>query len=257
MPTYLLTWNPHQHPNVPDLGGLRPGSRWVWSCGRRRFMPRGSRVFLLRQGVEPKGIVASGRTTSAVYQDEHWDPEKARSGRKANHVEVRFDVVKASPPNLLPRAILADGILGKVHWDTPSSGIEIPAEAARVLERLWAGDGHRKRAAVDVAAVEGTLTEARHYTRKRDRRLRALALERARGICEACEREYGVLLDGLGHRVLQVHHRRQLGATDAPRITSLKDLAVVCANCHALIHADPRHAIKVPSLRRRLRRDAA
>lgn len=62
------------------------------------------------------------------------------------------------------------------------------------------------------------------------------------------------MLNRDGVHVLQVHHRRQLAASKAPRVTSLKDLAVVCANCHALIHMDPKRALKVETLRSRLQR---
>jgi 5-methylcytosine-specific restriction protein A len=250
--TYLLTWNPHQHPTVRDLRKSRPDSRLAWSCANTRSIPVGSRVFLLRQGVEPKGIVASGYTISAVYQDEHWDSTKARSGKKADDVDIQFDVIRTDIP--LPREDLNRGALKGVYWDTPRSGIKIPPKAAQDLERLWRGSGDHRRAAAEPTAFEGILTEAKRYTRKRDRKLRELALEQAKGICEACEQDYGALLGGLGLRVLQVHHRQQLRAMDAPRITSLKDLAVVCVNCHALIHADPKRAMPVQYLRCRLGR---
>ena len=73
------------------------------------------------------------------------------------------------------------------------------------------------------------------YVRGRSRQLRDLALENADGVCCVCDVDYSKVLDGNGVRVLQVHHRKQLAASDAPRLTSLKDLAVVCANCHLLV----------------------
>jgi predicted HNH restriction endonuclease len=54
--------------------------------------------------------------------------------------------------------------------------------------------------------------------------------------------------------VLQVHHRKQLASNDSPRLTKLRDLAVLCANCHMLVHMDPYKAIAVEKLRKMLAR---
>jgi hypothetical protein len=91
-----------------------------------------------------------------------------------------------------------------------------------------------KHSAIHIAEesdIEGTKTETRRITSKRSRRLRDLALQAASGVCSVCERDYSKVLDGRGVRVLQVHHRRQLASLDAPTLTKLEDLAVVCSNC--------------------------
>ncbi len=64
------------------------------------------------------------------------------------------------------------------------------------------------------------------------------------------------MLDGLGQRVLQVHHKHQLALLDEPKVNGIDDLAVVCANCHQLIHADMARAMPVEELRKRLNQDA-
>lgn len=102
-------------------------------------------------------------------------------------------------------------------------------------------------------ATEGLVTEVRQLRRSRDPRLRASALFASRSVCEVCGRDFGKLLGGRGERVLQVHHKRQLASTTMPRRTSVADLAVVCANCHLLIHEDPRRARKVGALAHEVR----
>jgi hypothetical protein len=101
----------------------------------------------------------------------------------------------------------------------------------------------------ELSDLEGTQTEMKLMVRGRSRRLRNAALERSGGICAACERDFSKLLAGRGVRVLQVHHRKQLSATDRPITTSLKDLAVLCSNCHLLIHLDPKRAFSVADLK--------
>jgi len=112
--------------------------------------------------------------------------------------------------------------------------------------------GQRYRPIADPAVFEGVKTETVVYSRGRNRALRDRALELAKNICEACQIDFGKLLGGKGVRVLQVHHRKQLGSTDQPRLTRVKDLAVLCANCHALVHTDPKRALAVSVLGRML-----
>lgn len=119
-------------------------------------------------------------------------------------------------------------------------------------------DSEAMNAVENVQAIEGIARETTITTRSRSEPLRRAALKRAAGICEACGTNYSELAGGLGLRVLQVHHRRQLALAEAPVTNDLDDLAVVCANCHFMIHADTLHAMPVEELRDRLRgRDAS
>jgi hypothetical protein len=113
------------------------------------------------------------------------------------------------------------------------------------------------RCFADAADLEGTKTEALQLRTKRSRKLRDLALQAANNICCVCRRDYSKVLAGRGVRVLQVHHRQQLSARKAPAITKLSNLAVVCANCHLLLHLDPRKALRVEELREMLEADGS
>jgi 5-methylcytosine-specific restriction protein A len=65
MSTYLLTWSPKKWP-WEDLsrriGEIARQGFCVsdWSCGNNKSIARGDRLFLLRQGEEPRGIVGAG-----------------------------------------------------------------------------------------------------------------------------------------------------------------------------------------------------
>ena len=65
MATYLFAWNPRLWP-WPELGRLRVQCRrrgfvqFEWSSGRTRRIEPGSRAFMIRLGVPPKGIVGAG-----------------------------------------------------------------------------------------------------------------------------------------------------------------------------------------------------
>ncbi len=107
----------------------------------------------------------------------------------------------------------------------------------------------RLEAASPHEAMEGLTHEATVLTRGRNGALRKAALSNAKGTCEVCEVVFSKLLGGLGARVLHVHHRHQLALRNIPSVTRLADLAVVCANCHALIHIDAKQALPVEQLR--------
>jgi hypothetical protein len=102
---------------------------------------------------------------------------------------------------------------------------------------------------VSPSIIEGIAREAKVVTRSRSRKLRRSAMDRSKGVCEACGTDFSKLFDGKGVGVLQVHHREQLALQELPRLTSSEELAVVCANCHAMIHSDPLRAMPVEALR--------
>ena len=138
--TYLLAWNPKNFAwdrldteilEVAEKGGA---SSW-WSTGSVRHVPVGSRVFLIRLGVDPRGIVGSGYTTGEVEDQEHWQPERRAAGDRMNRVPIRFDVLVRLP--LIRRAELEGKQFAGYKWDTQMSGVRIPPEVAQELELLW------------------------------------------------------------------------------------------------------------------------
>lgn len=121
--TYLLTWNPQKYSwdgledaiHEIEATGTYSGS---WSTGKRKNVQIGDRLFLIRLGEEPKGIVASGKATSEVYEKE-----------KTLYVDVDFDVIlDPEKDQILPLSLL------KSH---PSPGTAISDEEANELENAW------------------------------------------------------------------------------------------------------------------------
>lgn len=92
------------------------------------------------------------------------------------------------------------------------------------------------------SAVEGAKRLKVHLARERDPRLAESKKQQVfnsegRLVCEVCafdfERRYGER----GRGVCEVHHRTPLSARpDDGSITGLDDLAIVCANCHLMLH---------------------
>jgi hypothetical protein len=108
-----------------------------------------------------------------------------------------------------------------------------------------------------MSAVEAIGYEAKVMRHSRNKPLRDKVLKAANGVCEACTKDYSKVLDGKGMRVLHVHHRFQLAFQKGFVVTSEADLAVVCANCHSLLHIDPKKVMPVETLLNLLRKDTA
>lgn len=89
---------------------------------------------------------------------------------------------------------------------------------------------------VDTPESEGTRRISQCRDRSKKNRLRKL--DHAKGTCEGCGQNYRVGFGTRGDRALEVHHLKPLGQSPGAVRTSLSDLAVLCATCHRLLHAD-------------------
>lgn len=74
---------------------------------------------------------------------------------------------------------------------------------------------------------------------------RSPALRRAKladsdGTCEVCSENYPKLFPTRGNTAVDVHHIEPLSGRLEVGSTSTDDLAVLCATCHRLLHADPK-----------------
>ena len=91
----------------------------------------------------------------------------------------------------------------------------------------------------DYEAAEGNPILQRHLRRERDltlvrRKRSAVLAATGRLACEACQFDFQKCFPGLGAGFCEVHHTRALAQGE--RITKLGDLAILCSNCHRMIH---------------------
>ncbi len=95
----------------------------------------------------------------------------------------------------------------------------------------------------EVSGLEGAISVSMRFHYERDRELRdkkiaAVLASTKRLCCEVLgcgfdfEQRYGELGRGFAH----VHHVEQLSDRGGAKETKLSELAIVCANCHAMIH---------------------
>lgn len=141
--------------------------------------------------------------------------------------------------NRLDRSVLRDFL------DNPAV---MQAQAAAIKAMLVAWDNDRSELPdLDTAllgAEEGGLLLRAHLKRERDPRLKAKkladAMRHGREIaCEACGFDFHRVYGDRGQGYIECHHRTPLGVSGKVT-TRLADLALICSNCHRMIHRTKR-----------------
>lgn len=140
MPAYLLVWNPElfSFPSLEEKAAeiVKMGSvTFGWSSGNRKSLQQDARVFLLRVGPEPRGLVGVGEVAGAVEKLAHWDRTKSAEGAKSNIVPVRWTALSREPLVALPT--LKEHIGDESIWSNRGGAAEIPPDYVQRLDRLW------------------------------------------------------------------------------------------------------------------------
>jgi 5-methylcytosine-specific restriction enzyme A len=178
--------------------------------------------------------------TSVIFRPDQRGPDfrnPAGVARKTADIATRHPNYTGTPTNggRLDREVLAD------FMARPD---EMRLCAAAIRDALQRGElPPLTRSDVDVDAVaaeEGGVLLRQHLHRERDARLRSqklAAVLRVGGViaCEVCgfdfERAYGER----GRGYIECHHRTPLFSSGSTK-TRLRDLALICSNCHRMIH---------------------
>lgn len=163
MATYLFAWNPKlwPWPELPRLRARAARRGFVdveWSSGRTRTIEPGSRAFMIRLGIAPKGIIGDGVTITAPREGVHWREEKAALGARTNFIDLRLARLYETP--LITFEELARPPFSRYRWGIRQSGAYLPEPLADALEALW-----------DVRVAEAQ--ELAHKRRPRAKRARS------------------------------------------------------------------------------------
>lgn len=95
--------------------------------------------------------------------------------------------------------------------------------------------------AEEISAREGAVSTRQHLHRERDRTIiaakrRQVLSATGRLACSVCSFDFQQFYGDLGSEFCEVHHLRSLADADGEVQTRLEDLAVVCSNCHRMLH---------------------
>lgn len=141
MSTHLFAFNPRlwSWPSLDD--DIRTLARrghfdTEWSCGRFRAIEPGSRAFLVRLGVPPKGLFGAGVVMTAPAEREHWLERKRDAGVPSRSVMLRLDRLYTAP--LITFDELEVPPWRRFRWGIRASGTRLPSALADALEPWWA-----------------------------------------------------------------------------------------------------------------------
>lgn len=104
-------------------------------------------------------------------------------------------------------------------------------------------------------ALEGKEFLAQHLRRERSPKLveakkRGVLRTSGQLACEVCEFDFQRAYGSHGAGYIECHHTNPLALRDGESPTRLEDLALVCANCHRMLHCLP--LLSIDGLRRQL-----
>lgn len=108
---------------------------------------------------------------------------------------------------------------------------------------------------MDNFTVEGRKKLRQHLIAERNstlvRHKKAAVLdETGHLVCEVCRFDFAKMYGSLGYNFAEAHHTIPIAGFKRARRVSLKELAIVCSNCHRMLHrGDP--VLTLPELRKR------
>ena len=249
MNTYLFLWNPkkwtwttlEQDIEQVDLTG-RCSQRW--SCGNTKSIQPGDRIFLLKVGTEPKGIIAAGFATSKPFYEKHWSGEN----KDTLYIDVDFEVLlNPDQEPILTVDILKTGNLAQQNWRPMASGISVRPELVDELEAVWFDFlttqkiRHNPFIPTDNNSqktyTEGTPNQISVTKYERNPFARKKCLEHFGYACVVCDFNFEKTYGQVGKGFIHVHHLTQVATVGQTyEIDPIKDLRPVCPNCHSIIH---------------------
>jgi 5-methylcytosine-specific restriction enzyme A len=240
----LLTWNPKAWAwtslREDAVRSHAVGGHFArWSCGNTKDIRVGARAFVMRLGLEPKGLVASGIVTMSPHKGRHWDNEKDSQGQLALYVGLAFDHIADGPPPISFAEL--KGVAPDFNWTPQASGHRIPWAIAREIERRWAQKTSLGCSMypdeMEAPLVEGAAVQAWVNRIERDPLARRRCIEHYGAICAACGLSFGEIYGALADGYIHVHHLTPIASVDGEReVDPIQDLRPLCPNCHAVAH---------------------
>jgi 5-methylcytosine-specific restriction protein A len=119
---------------------------------------------------------------------------------------------------------------------------QIAALAAEIRKALTIHLNMPDETDLGAEASEGRILTVIHHRRERSAKLgemkkRAVLARNGRLECEACGFSFGLIYGERGADFIECHHTVPLSELAEGGKTRLEDLALVCSNCHRMIHS--------------------
>jgi 5-methylcytosine-specific restriction protein A len=173
----------------------------------------------------------------------------AEKFRNPNGVGLKLNNFKALDPNYPGKGMARGSKLDKEIFKEFINKREELSELAGKIKRAVSDESLNLKLyhipdeeEADLPMVrEGKVIYRLHKLRERDpkinQRKKEVELKKnGKLVCEVCGFDFQATYGELGKGFIECHHRKPLADLDAEAITRLEDLALVCANCHRMLH---------------------
>ncbi|MEQ1637815.1 MAG: HNH endonuclease [Methylococcales bacterium] len=239
MSAFLYIWNPNKW-NWSDLQDaiyrVNNNEQYDsgWSCGNTKRIKIGDIFFLMRLGLEPKGIIGCGYVLSNPEIGDPWDDQK----KSAIYTDILFKALSEEP-------IFSLSYLQNNHptfsWTPQSSGISIPNQIAEELFLLIQNNLKFSFQPLEEQSIkeyaEGRPKIVTNKTYDRSSAARQDCIEYYGYSCRVCGFNFEEKYGAFGMQYIEVHHLKQMSdINNEYSINPIRDLRPVCANCHRMLH---------------------
>jgi hypothetical protein len=251
--TFILQGNPKKF-DIDDYLGRYTQIYWRAPV-LRNAMQIGDKVVIWRAGPEA-GAIAVGRIIERPTEKENiknpdalgddlWRAEV--DNPSVVKVGIAIDDVRLTVESgmITRNALMNDSVLmnNRIITNPQGTVFRLSAEEDSQFFKLWGNPYVVSTNFDDQTAIEGRLQLHQHYSRERSRYL--IKKKREEYIsnhgqlrCEICSLSEGdnYPID-FGAPFIEVHHIVPLSSVSGQVRTGLKDLLLLCANCHRTIHS--------------------
>ena len=88
----------------------------------------------------------------------------------------------------------------------------------------------------DFPGIENRQLVTTHILRERRSHIATLRKQKDNYVCSICGLKFMDKYGPMGSNFAEAHHKVPLSSSDKVRLTKIKDLITVCANCHRMLH---------------------
>ncbi len=249
MENYLLAWNPARWvwPELNDkLNNFKNELNVFqqWSV-KNKQIKIGDRVFMIRLGVQPKGVFACGIVSEIDITAPHYDPIEANNGTIVNYINFQFEILLDSEKGeLINEITLQNHPFDQQHWHIQSSGAHLQSNLAielykKLVELTPPECVLPEEITPDITQTyyEGSVKIINVNKYERNRYARNSCIEHYGYNCIVCGFNFEQNFGKLGKDYIHVHHIKPISEIGKDYIVDpIKDLVPVCPNCHAMLH---------------------
>jgi len=163
--------------------------------------------------------------------------------RNPNSVVMKLHNFRSFDPNYKGKALSRTSKLDKKIWNQYSNNLDELSKIANSIKKYSNEDFGDALVDDDdtTEAEEGKWLTKVHRYRERNRKIvekKKTNELRKKGklVCEACNFEFKKKYGERGENFIECHHIQGVSEYSGIKNTRLEDLALVCANCHRMIH---------------------